>query len=210
MQLYIPEISDQLTLSKDWKFDLHAESRNKALGAFFGLNLEYLGAPRYDHVWVSQNDIAPMRAPDYVIPYPDRNDPKFKTSASLFSPWESFGGGQRVDVNKLNQANKEAEDNCVEYQLWLKDNEAYQKKVAKYASNNKSVEVTIPKGTLLQVDRIYIRKGASDYSSITFFAKNIGEVIIPASRWSRSTKPVKKKALRFWAKLSDCNNIEFK
>lgn len=31
------------------------------------------------------------------------------------------------------------------------------------------IPVTIPKNSSLRVDRIYIRKGASDYSSITFF-----------------------------------------
>ena len=28
--------------------------------------------------------------------------------------------------------------------------------------------ITLPKGTILKIDRIYVRKGASDYSSITF------------------------------------------
>jgi len=54
-----------------------------------------------------------------------------------------------------------------------------------------SVSTTLPAGTELIVDRIYIRKGKSDYSSITFRAK-IGE-----------------KSQRFWAKLDDCNRIEF-
>lgn len=57
--------------------------------------------------------------------------------------------------------------------------------------------VTIPEGTTLSVDRIYIRKGVSNYSSVTF--------TIP--------KDVNKKhplaGSRFWAKLSDANKIEF-
>lgn len=52
-------------------------------------------------------------------------------------------------------------------------------------------KVTLPAGTNLKVDRIYIRKGISEYSSITFYA-TIG-----------------KNKIRFWAKLSDCNTIEF-
>jgi hypothetical protein len=59
--------------------------------------------------------------------------------------------------------------------------------------------VTLKADTVLKVDRIYIRKGASEYSSITFFV------------WSEpGPVPAKsKKKARFWAKLQDCNNINF-
>jgi hypothetical protein len=53
--------------------------------------------------------------------------------------------------------------------------------------------VILPKGTVLSIDRIYIRKGASDYSSVTFIIRSEG----------------KGKKIRFFAKLQDCNNIEF-
>ena len=53
--------------------------------------------------------------------------------------------------------------------------------------------VTLPKGTSLKVDRIYIRKGAGDYSSLTFW------MVLPGE----------KKKIRFWAKLYDVNKIEF-
>lgn len=56
-------------------------------------------------------------------------------------------------------------------------------------------EVMIPKDSVLKVDRIYIRKGAAGFSSITF---NLIEV---------SGKKVK--AQRFWAPLRECNKIEF-
>jgi hypothetical protein len=55
----------------------------------------------------------------------------------------------------------------------------------------KDVTMTFPKGTILQVDRIYIRKGASDYSSLTFYVKS-GHC----------------KGARFWTKLNDCNTME--
>lgn len=51
-------------------------------------------------------------------------------------------------------------------------------------------DFTIGKGTVLEVDRIYIRKGASDFSSVTFRIKG------------GKTSP------RFWAKLEDVNKIE--
>ncbi len=56
--------------------------------------------------------------------------------------------------------------------------------------NIKDKQFTIPKNTVLEVDRIYIRKGASGFSSITF-------------KWIKDGKTV-----RFWAKLNDVNSIE--
>ena len=57
-------------------------------------------------------------------------------------------------------------------------------------------QVTIPKESVLAIDRIFIRKGMDDWSSLTFFLKH------------HPDKEFKKKP-RFWAKLHDCNNIEF-
>ena len=54
--------------------------------------------------------------------------------------------------------------------------------------------VTLPMGTILTVDRIYIQKGASDYSSISFRIDEMEGV---------------KGKFRFWAKLPDCNKILF-
>jgi hypothetical protein len=60
--------------------------------------------------------------------------------------------------------------------------------------------VTLPAGTVLTVDRIYIRQGVSEYSSISFYA-GIGEG--GKGNFGKPKNP------RFWATLSDCNNIEF-
>lgn len=75
--------------------------------------------------------------------------------------------------------------------------------------SQQSIPITLKKGTILSVDRVYIRKGSSDFSSITFYAKNIGEMIFDGSNIWGKKKPKKIKAFRFWAKLSDCNEIEF-
>lgn len=56
--------------------------------------------------------------------------------------------------------------------------------------------VTILAGAILAVDRIFIRKGMDDWSSLTFFLKELPGVSF-------------KKKPRFWAKLADCNNIMF-
>lgn len=57
--------------------------------------------------------------------------------------------------------------------------------------DNVYVRATLPEGTILTIDRIYIRKGKSDYDSISFYAQ------IPGI--------AKKK--RFWAKREDVNTM---
>lgn len=66
-----------------------------------------------------------------------------------------------------------------------------------YHSNNQNYIVTIPEGTVLTIDRVYIHKGVSAYSSVTF---NIPKKENPRHKFAGT---------RFWAKLSDVNNIEF-
>ena len=201
MNLYIPEISDQIVLEQDWTFVLHPESRNKDLGLFFGY---YFGG-YHDSGWIPEAVLPPMRDIDYKIIYPDREDPQFRSTNGFGS---IFGSGQRVDSDKYNKACREAELSNPEYVKYNADQHTWRTKVK--AAIIPELTVTIPKGTTLQVDRIYIRKGASDYSSITFYAKDLGEIVTKRSAWSSSpAKKVKKKALRFWAKLSDCNNIVF-
>lgn len=73
------------------------------------------------------------------------------------------------------------------------------------------VNFTIPHGTILQVDRIFIRKDMSDYSSLTFYVidspdidlRPIGNIPNVITSFSVG------KIVRFWAKLSDCNLLQF-
>ena len=60
--------------------------------------------------------------------------------------------------------------------------------------------MTLLAGTVLKVDRIYIRKGSAEYSSITFF---VSESPMPELSSKKGPKR------RFWVKLQDANNIEF-
>lgn len=62
-----------------------------------------------------------------------------------------------------------------------------------------SYPLTLPAGTTLKVDRIYIRKGAGDFDSVTFWMKG-GNKVVPFAKG-------KPKAIRFWAKLADVNRI---
>ena len=72
--------------------------------------------------------------------------------------------------------------------------EAISKEKYNYRADGQDIEVTLPKGATLTIDRIYIRQGLSNYSSLSFYLD------CPA---------ISNKRLRFWAKLVDVNNIVF-
>jgi hypothetical protein len=57
--------------------------------------------------------------------------------------------------------------------------------------------VTLPAGTVLTIERIYIRAGQDDFSSVTFSAR----LLKPGAE-----KPTR---VRFWVKLDDANTIVF-
>ena len=59
---------------------------------------------------------------------------------------------------------------------------------------HKENQVTIPNGTTLTIDRIYIRKGGGGFDSVTF-------------RIVKTECPDKSMFGRFWAKLGDVNRI---
>lgn len=63
-----------------------------------------------------------------------------------------------------------------------------------------SLAVCLEKGTLLKVDRIYIRSGKSSWDSITFRIKE-------APKDNKRKRNERYKGHRFWAKLSDVNEI---
>jgi hypothetical protein len=65
--------------------------------------------------------------------------------------------------------------------------------------------VTLPKGSKLKVDRIYIRKGASDYDSITFWLTDC-----PNKKWApKKAGGTATLRGRFWVRLTDANGVMF-
>lgn len=69
-----------------------------------------------------------------------------------------------------------------------------------YSRELKHLPVTLPAGTLLTVDRLYIRKGGDAFSNFDSITFNINETTHP------TLKDLKRK--RFWAKLSDVNTMD--
>jgi hypothetical protein len=66
--------------------------------------------------------------------------------------------------------------------------------------------ITLPKNTELKVDRVFIRKGASDYSSITFNISKTDISFLTSQRDGGTMKKGRKR--RFWVKLKDANTME--
>jgi len=82
------------------------------------------------------------------------------------------------------------------------------RKSSAWGNDYAPIPCTIPSGAVLKVDRIYIRKGISEYSSVSFLW--VGERTEPkVEHWNATTIKTPRKPVRFWAKLVDVNNIEF-
>jgi hypothetical protein len=60
-------------------------------------------------------------------------------------------------------------------------------------SGAKACEVVLPEGTVLSVDRIYVRNGKAEYDSVTFRVTDC-----PQKKFNKA---------RFWAKLYDVNTM---
>ena len=200
MKLYIPEIGDHIKLTQPWKFKLKAENRNIALGAYLGYYTywnKYEDWSKSCEIWINSSIIPRLREPDYHVDYPSFPEQK--------SFWK-FGSNSHDEYKRKC---REAEENCPEYVQFEKDRLAW-RDLCDSCEKNEFLDVELPVGTILAIDRIYIRKGASDFSSVTFYAKDLGMVEIPNSPYSRvKSKKIKKKALRFWVKLSEVNTLEF-
>jgi len=65
--------------------------------------------------------------------------------------------------------------------------------------------VELPKGLVVKIDRIYIRKGLSQYSSITFTIPN------PKTKKDKQEMPhnLEFGGTKFWVKLHECNGLNF-
>jgi len=72
-------------------------------------------------------------------------------------------------------------------------------------SNNKNQIVDLPKGLIIKVDRVYIRKGLSQYSSITF--------TMPTPKTKKEKEEMPQNVIyggsKFWVKLHECNGVHF-
>jgi hypothetical protein len=180
--MHIPEIGDVFELIKPWTFTLHMEYRN---------------------------DLWKLLDAD--------NHPSLSFKKTLSDTYQA----EQKEIN-ARMINKE--EPRVRTGLWGNSKENYTYKWRDYATpedrqrfqalsqmwndlewNDRTIPVTLPTGTQLKVDRIYIRKGASDYSSLTFY---IQQTSLPALQpVKKGGKAFSKGRKRFWAKLADVNTM---
>ena len=111
--------------------------------------------------------------------------PSLKTKLRLLKRWE-FGLFCEDRNASLMQALGDIDDNFDWYKPFDNKHE--------YLPDGAYRKAAMPKGTVLTVDRIYIRSGAKDYDSVTFRVDNCPD------------KGFNKK--RFWAKLDDVNKFD--
>ncbi len=77
----------------------------------------------------------------------------------------------------------------------------------RYHNSERTWQVTLPAETKLRVDRVYIRKGMADYSSLSFYVE---ECPLAELTPAKNGGGFKRGRRRFWAKLSDVRNITTK
>lgn len=209
-QLYVPTIGEEFRLAEDWTFNLHAERRNHDLPQKLGLNFIRDGR-RYDKDFVEKVD--PRFKDKFVMDF--WITPELKEDVeNCFEDWNIQWKKAWQEIDDLRSSNislfkKMSNGITKEDEIHQKYNIKELRKKCQAKTEELILErkdefhiilpVTIPANSLLKLDRIYIRKGNSEYDSLSFYLKDIA-----------GEKPkILGKSGRFWAKLEDCNNIKF-
>lgn len=173
MKIFIPEIGTKLRLEETWSFRLYSEYRNTGAFARLHGDTEYK-VDAYGFKHTTESKIHTWKA---------HTGQTYKNVYQAFT-YELTEDRMLIPTVEKNKGwrhepiTKEVQESLAEREIpsfldWWK-------------------ESFLPVGTILTVDRIYIRKGAQDFSSLSFWAQI----------------PMDKKRFRFWAKLSDVNEIE--
>lgn len=200
MKLFIPELGTQLELTKDFSFEVMLESRNetfitafcnKAYGESMRLHDVYyyfLNGIYFPHriLPTSDNRFSGISAISYdCSSNPQENDNKKYQICELRE-------GNALRSKKTKQAIKVIQQlypNGISYKEARIGFQQFRKDYP--LGKQQFLPVILPTGTILEVDRIYIRQGASNFSSITFKIRG-------------------KRVYRFWIPLNKVNEIECK
>lgn len=122
-----------------------------------------------------------------------RNDTMLQSFGAKKGRWWS-----RWNINELTPDDfEDGKMPPIEYDKAMSEEElghAYKSFQATNSRDEPFIRVTLPKGTQLKVDRIYVRRGGESFSSVTFRTTKI----CPEKRFVSK---------RFWAKLRDANEI---
>lgn len=163
MKLFIPELGTRFKLTKAFKCVIAWEERNFTLIKHFYPNLLAEHKQLHDGLYAT-----------FHIGWEDGLTAVGATNAERSS---ALYGSTKNDIGKRAHA-------------WLDKQRGDAASALKLFKQNNPVSYKFDKGTILEVDRIYIRKGAEKFSSLTF-------------KWR-----LEKKTLRFWLPLDVVNQIE--
>ena len=177
--LYIPRLGDEITLTKDWTFFLRNERRNVTM--FLGRGRHSWGDDDFTEGRALTQDSEPVQLKFYEI----------QRSMGVYS----HESGKTTRMTATWTAEKEFGENFIKKEVIDPNTNLFMVTVSRLIPFPDRKE-TLEAGTILMVDRIYIRKTAKDsegdYDSVTFIIKS-----------------GPKKGCRFWASLDDVNYIEF-
>jgi hypothetical protein len=227
MRLLVPALGTRIRLSAPWTFALHRERRNSDLFALVGWGEQ--NAYRSDgpsHRSVTGNDPAwsggteqwaieragPIVARTFdfgeaIVPGTERAT--YKVLAAGHVRIASRGGGTACATCgarswRCPEVEHEVACEVAGHTVVITGPvpaEAVYLGASAVLKGGQSADVTLPAGTVLTLDRYYIKHGANDFDSITFrLPKPKGRV--------KKGDPVPPSG-RFWCKLRDANRIEF-
>ena len=172
-KMYIPEIGDVILLEEDWNINIIPEHRNISILKKFGYNI---ANDRY----IVSDSINSPEPPSFIVP----SNEEISKSKSIFESWN-------VAKNRVLNSAAENYYKSEEYINYINNLNDYNKLIEKIGLKN--IQLTIPQGTELKIDRIYIRKNNSDYSSVSFWV----------------TFKSDKKKYRFFVSLNDVNKMYY-
>jgi hypothetical protein len=164
-KLFIPYIGSVFVLTEDWAFQLHFEGRNKLLQAL-------CPSPRPD------KPVKYGPAADYI----ERN-----------AYWDAYNNHKNHGMNPRDWEGS----NRLRIEKAMTEDELALASRTFRSTRRKDryyVAATLPAGTPLRVDRVYIRRGIDAYSSLTYGI-------------TRECSDKKIRGKKFWASLKDVNTI---
>lgn len=173
MKMYIPELGTKLKLTKRWAIRVEWERRNYLLIKEMvpALFAEY--ETQYE-TWIEDIGFGDKRKVTWGHGYAALG----YTDADMR---DDIYHGKPLNPTRYDAVHKWLEDQKDKaHAVW----QAFLKR-----RDSTDLDYSWPAGTILEVDRIYIRKGAADFSSVTFKIRG-------------------KKVIRFWVKLEDVNRID--
>ena len=102
-------------------------------------------------------------------------------------------------------------DHVYNEDLWFLEYVEYTEPQRRYDPRyvSSAPQFTLPAGSIVAVDRIYVRQKAADFDSVTFkLLSTTHPALMPYRRQEPFAKSGRKIIARFWAKLDDVNTMD--